>query len=570
MHSGYYHVCESPTVNDSNGLISLAQDRATRMNALLAVLSGLLLGFAFPPSPFYSLAYVAFVPFFFLMERMRSYGQLTKYSYLFLLVFHIVTVYWTGGFTHMKDPYLMMAGSLLLILHPFLYLPSILGAFFVRAKLGTMWGMVSFIFLWIAYEYFHSLGEFSFPWMTIGNSQAYDLLRIQIVEYTSVYGLSFLILTFNVLAFIWIVQTTRGRWELFSSYSVSTIVGLLLLYILPWVYGSKAIEASVPFSNDRGFKIGLIQPNIDPFEKWGEGTNPDPFWSQMGMHLNATRSLRKYSVDLVLWCETAIPTRILLPSHGSEWQILKSTLDSIGIPVLTGFPYTEFFDSLRAPITAHQASNSSVFYEDYNAVMLIPPHRPVVEVYKKMRLVPFAERIPYAETVPFLIKPLRWSVGISGWGLGQDTVLFSMKSSTGLIEHFAGIICYESAFPDFVRQFVLRGAEFIVVLTNDSWWGNTSGTYQHIAFAPFRAIENRRWVIQCANGGISAFVDPIGRIHQSTQMYTSAAIFRSIEPRTGETFYDRNGDIFAKLCVILGASILVAAMYFTFQRKRAQ
>lgn len=537
------------------------------MNVALAVLSGILLGLAFPPSPFYSLAYVAFIPFFFLMERMRSYGQLTKYSYLFLLVFHIITVYWTGGFTHMKDPYLMMAGSLLVILHPFFYLPAILLTLFVRRRLGFVWGLAGFALLWVASEYLHSLGQFSFPWMAIGNSQAYDLFRIQIVEYTSVYGLSFLILAFNILAFVWIIQTTRTRWKLYSLPSALTLIALFLLYLLPWIDGKWAIERFDGLPSGREIKIGLIQPNIDPFEKWEGGSSSDPLWAQMGIHLNATRSFVSDSVNLVLWCETAIPSRILLQSHAADWQVLKSSLDSIGLPVLTGFPYTEFFDSLHAPVTAHEIMNSSIRYEDYNAIMLILPHQPVTEVYKKMKLVPFAERIPYAEDVPFLIKPLRWSVGISGWGLGKDTVLFALRSKDGLEEQFAGIVCYESVFPDFVRQFVARGAQFIVVLTNDSWWGNTSGAYQHIAFASFRAIENRRWVVQCANGGISAFVDPVGRIHQATTMYTSAEIERSIELRSGKTFYDLHGDWFPICCMILTFPLLLTAVYFSFNKK---
>ncbi len=537
------------------------------MNVILSVVSGCLLGSAFPPSPFYSVAYAAFIPFFFLFERMKSYGQLTRYAYLFIFVFHLITVYWTGGFTHMKDPYLMMAGSLLLVLHPFFYLPTILCSFFVRKRLGTVSGLVSFVFLWIAYEYSHSLGQLSFPWMAIGNSQAYDLFRIQIAEYTSVYGLSFLILAFNVLAFIWVVQTTKGRWTLLSSPSLLMLLSLLLLYTLPWIYGYSTVKAYSKVPVHDSFKIGLVQPNIDPFEKWGEGSNANPFRHQMETHLNATGTFVNDSLDLVLWCETAIPTRILLTSHFLDWQKLKSSLDSIGLPVLSGFPDTEFFDSSHAPITAHQVMNTSEYYEDYNAVMLIVPHLPIKEIYKKMKLVPFAERIPYAETVPFLIKPLRWSVGISGWGLGKDTVLFAMKSRIGTEAHFAGIICYESAFPDFVRQFVLRGAQFIVVLTNDSWWGNTSGTYQHIAFAPLRAIENRRWVVQCANGGISAFVDPVGRVHQETQMYTPTAIQRAIEPRSDETFYDRHGDIFAELCVLVAFGFLTTAGYYSFHRK---
>lgn len=539
----------------------------TRLDLILAVLSGCLLGFAFPPSPLYSLAYVAFIPLFFLIERVKSYGQLARYGYLFAFVFHVITVYWTGGFTHMRDPYLMMAGGLLLILHPFFYLPAILVSYFVRRQVGSIWGLVSFIFFWIVYEYAHSLGEFSFPWMTIGNSQAYDLCRIQIVEYTSVYGLSFIILVFNALAFVWITQTTRNRWKLSSLPSLATLVGLFLVYLLPWLYGSWTVRSFTAFPTVNTMKVGLIQPNIDPFEKWEDNSDSDQIRKQLESHVKYSRAFAEDSVDLILWGETAIPTRILLPSHRPQWEMLRSSLDSIGVPVLTGFPYTQFFNEAEAPVTAHKIQDSPVYYEDYNSVMLIEPHRPVHEIYKKMKLVPFAERIPYAAAVPFLVKPLKWSVGISGWGLGKDTVVFAMRSRRGIEERFAGIICYESAFPDFVRQFVVRGAQFIVVLTNDSWWGNTSGTYQHVEFAPFRAIENRRWVVQCANGGISAFIDPLGQIHQATQMYTATEIEKSIEPRSGETFYDRHGDVFAKCCLIPAIVFLVIAGYYSIRRK---
>ncbi len=537
-----------------------------RLNLVLAVLSGCLLGFSFPPSPFYTLAYVAFVPLFFLLERVNSYRQLAWYGYLFALTFHVITLYWTGGYTHMKDGYLMMAGTLLLIVHPFFYLPAILCTFFVQRWMGKMWSLVSFVFFWVAYEYSHALSQLSFPWIAIGNSQAYDLQRIQLSEFTSVYGLTFLILVFNVLAFFWIIRTARSRWRIVSLQSGAILSCLFLVYMLPWLYGSYALRRYENLPARATIKVGLIQPNVDPFEKWQNGTG-DPVQEQLQKHVRLSRTMAKDSIDLILWSETAIPTRILLPSHVIEWQRLRASLDSIGVPVLTGFPYTEFFDSSNAPITAHRIQNSTAYYEDYNSVMLIPPGLPVTEIYKKMKLVPFAERIPYAESVPFLIEPLKWSVGISGWGLGTDTVLFTVKTRNSVEERFAGLVCYESAFPDFVRQFVLRGAEFIVVLTNDSWWGNTSGTYQHIAMASLRAVENRRWVIQCANGGISAFVDPAGEIHQATQMYTATEIERSIEPLSGETFYDRHGDLFARLCVVPVAVFLFVAGYSSIRSK---
>jgi apolipoprotein N-acyltransferase len=364
---------------------------------------------------------------------------------------------------------------------------------------------------------------------------------------------------------MWIRYTTSKEWPFISLESGLVLFGLVAIYVAPWIYGKNVLEQySFPDSPAR-FRIGMIQPNIDPFEKWAEAGTLDPIDRQLSTHLNGTRSLAADSVDLVLWCETAIPFRILSPGWIRYWMSLKSSLDSIGLPVLTGFPYQEVVDAARASATAQRIRNTNLYSEDFNSVMLITPGHPVREVYKKINLVPFAERIPYAETFRFLVEPLKWGVGISGWGLGKDTVLFSVESRRGIRQEFAGMICYESAFPDFVREFVLRGAQFLVILTNDSWWGNTSGAYQHIAFASLRAVENRRWVVQCANGGISGFVDPGGSIHQATKMYTAATMWRDVEPRTRITFYDAHGDLFAEMCLSIATIIVIVATVNLFR-----
>lgn len=133
---------------------------------------------------------------------------------------------------------------------------------------------------------------------------------------------------------------------------------------------------------------------------------------------------------------------------------------------------------------------------------------------------------------------------------------------------FAGIICYESAYPDFVRMFVKRGAEFIVVVTNDSWWGRTSGAYQHASFASLRAVETRRWIVQAANGGISELVDPCGIVRSKTKLYSAADIMMRLRPATGATFYVRYGDLFAQVCCAAGLTFAAAAAVRHGKRKR--
>lgn len=531
-----------------------------KSNTFLVIAAGCLLGFSFPPSPFGSLAYVAFIPFFIVFHRSSSNRQLAWLSYLFVLAFHVTTVYWTGGFVHMKDTYMMLAGLALIIIHPVFYLPSILLSKMIHRTIGPLWGLTAFIFLWLTFEYLHSLGEFSFPWIVIGNSQAFDVKRIQIAEFTSSYGLSFLILSFNVLGFLWLVQTGAKRWRVGSLPSLATLIGLIVVHVGPWLYGNYQISRYLDRRPSVSLKIGIVQPNIDPWDKWGEKVTSrwDSYSQQMQRQLEGTRTLRQDSVDLVLWPETAIPFPVGVSNYSVLWQRLNSSVDSIGLPVFSGMAYVQFYDSTSAPITAHRIAGSQRYYEYYNAAALIGSEKPSGNTHKKIKLVPFAERIPYAETFRFLIEPLKWSVGISGWGLGKDTVVFELRSRARNVFRFAGMICYESVYPDFVREYVRRGAEFLVVITNDSWWGNTSGAYQHMAFNVFRAVENRRYVVQCANGGISGYCDPLGNIRNATALYTALQYSVKIEPRNETTFYARHGDIFGVCCTsIAGLFVLL-------------
>jgi apolipoprotein N-acyltransferase len=181
-----------------------------------------------------------------------------------------------------------------------------------------------------------------------------------------------------------------------------------------------------------------------------------------------------------------------------------------------------------------------------------------------MRLVPFAERIPYANKVPFLIEPLRWGVGISNWGLASDSTVFESRKFNS---KFLSMVCYESIFPEFIAHFVDKGAEFLVFITNDSWWGNTSGARQHNQYSIIRAIENRRWVVRCANGGISSFVDPLGRMYDQTQMYTQAYISHQIEPLKTKTFYSNHGDWIARICASITAVIFLFSIGYGLYRK---
>ena len=532
------------------------------LNVGLAVASGILLGFSFPPSPFYSLAYVAFIPMFFLFARLESFYQIVKYSYLFLLIFHLITVYWTGGFVVGKDIWMMTAGTAVVFIHPIFFLPIVLLAFVVKKRLGLIHGLIAFALFWTSFEYLHSLGEYSFPWLTIGNSQAYDLNRIQIVEYSSVYGLTLLIFAFNIIAFLLIVNQASGKWEFRSRKVLSLVSVLVVLYFGSALYGTYVIGNKSVDSGNK-ISIGVIQPNFDPWDKWGGSYSDkwESYFHQLNYYFDETKQLSKSKPDIVFWPETAIPFHILLPRYSLFLSELLSLSDTLRLPIFTGLPTAEFFDSLHAPATAERIGASNSYIESYNSAVLIQPNRIIDQIHKKSILVPFAERIPYAETFRWLIEPLKWNVGISSWGKGADTIVYSFHLKDGRQTKFSGMICYESVYPNYVREFVKRGANFLVIITNDSWWGNTSGAYQHAAFASLRAVETRRWIVQCANGGISMVVDPTGKRQLTTNLYTNTKFIADIGLLSDETFYVKYGDVVAKICLAISSMLLITVTF---------
>lgn len=541
-----------------------------RSNLLLAVSTGLLLGFAFPPSPFYSFAYLGLVPFLFLVLRLPTLGSILRYSYLSMGVFHLVTLYWVGGFTHMRDPYLMISGGSLLLIHPMFYWLPIVGGFLILRRWGEKVFLAAFPMLWVGFEFGHSLGEFSFPWLTLGNSQAYDTNRIQIAEYTSVYGLSLLVVVFNVLAFVVIRNLTNRTWKPTSKQSMRAFALLGILYLAPLLYG-VARKESVSSGDEKPVRVGIVQPNIDPFEKWGEGFDSkwESYARQLRILYEETRRLSADSVDVVFWPETAIPFYILLPQNAEFYNQLKHEVDLGGTPVFTGVPDGQYLDSAHATPTAKWVPTAGMFFEGYNAATLFKPYEGSGRVYHKVNLVPFAERVPYAETFTFLIEAVRWSVGLGSWGKGTERILFSLPTRGEDTVRFAGMICYELIFPGYVRQLVGDGAGFLVVLSNDSWWGNTSGARQLAATTILRAVETRRWIVRSANGGISGIIDPWGRMVLETGMFEPATVSGVVNAEQEETFYVRHGDIIGWGSLIGGLLAVVAVFAIPGAKKKA-
>ena len=338
-----------------------------------------MLGASFPPSALGVLACFALVPLLILLADVPETGTGLRYTYLAMLVFHLITLNWTGGYAHMKDPYMMIAGAVTMTVHPLFYFIPVGLYLYIRKRAGAVTALVALPFLWTGYEYTHALSEWSFPWLTLGNSQSYDLARIQIADVTGVYGLSLWILILNVLAFaLYSVLAAGWSGRRIPRAAWGWTAAIVLVFFLPWVYGTAVLSgATIDGAHpamDRGtVTVGMIQSNTDPWEKWTEsGTSLIMRYFRLtGRLVDSARGPRP---DIVLWPETAMPYFILAPQNRSLLGEIRARVADLNVSLLTGLPQIiEYPEGTKAPAGAKRLKGSTERYDAFNAAAFIQP-----------------------------------------------------------------------------------------------------------------------------------------------------------------------------------------------------
>jgi len=499
-----------------------------RRNLLFGLLSGILLGISFPPVPLPYFVFIALVPYLYVLEKLDGLAEINRFTYFTAFIFNIITLYWVGSWTPDADPFLMISGTVLMFFNPILFLiPSTL-YYFSKKLFSRQTSLFLLPIFWVSYEFAYSITEFRFPWLTLGNSLPYFNKYIQIADIVGVYGLSLLILYANVTIYRVIFDYIK-----YKKFNIRYILIALLILFIPLIYGIIKINNYV--QSNRKIKVGLIQPNLNPNKKWDAG-NLD---TQLDLYLSLSDSAIKKGAELLIWPETALPVYLLSGRYSKEVAQIHKYLDSNNVSLITGMPDVEFYPfGKNAPPHAKPVKNSKTLYTSYNSILSFNPNKAGIQKYGKIKLVPFGEKIPYVEYFPWLNKWIKWNVGISSWNTGRDTVV--MKMDHGAMQYNVGaVVCIESIYPDFVSQFVKKGANFIAIVTNDSWYGNSSGPYQHKEISVLRAVENRRAVVRAANGGISCIIDPLGNTIKYTEMFTRTNLVGEVELRNGLTFYTK-------------------------------
>ena len=488
------------------------------------VLAGIATALSFPPFPLGFLAWVGLVPLIDAWLKSPSPGRsaylglLWSLGFLFTLLYFVAfnsgTVWWAATAS-------MIALVLFLALN-YAFIGWWFGWLRLRWGPAAVWSLP---LLWVTVEFIRTFGTMGFPWIALANSQAGYLLPIQLAEYTGIYGLSFWVVLVNVL--------TRELWHN-KNWAVGAPV-LAAALIVPWLSGWALLPpAPVPT-----LRVGVVQPNTNALEKWIPEIRERHF-----NQLNAlTREVAQDQPQIVFWPEAATPAYLRHGGRGYLRQI-QEELRELQLTVITGMPEYE-----RLP-------GGEVQY--FNSAGLIDSNG-IGGRYDKIHLVPFGEYIPFSDWFEVL-KEL--NLGQANFKAGDSYTVFDVDGA-----RFSVGICYETTRPQLYRHFARAGADFLVGLVNDAWFGFTSEPYQHTAQFRYRAVELRRPVVRAANTGISVVIDQTGRIIARLGLNREGVFTADIAPSDQSTFYLRHGDFFAWLILALAVGLSIITLRMELQSR---
>jgi apolipoprotein N-acyltransferase len=492
-----------------------------------------LLSLAFSPEYFGFLAWFSLVRPLSIISSLERRAALNA-AFFFSFFFNLFSIWWIG----MVTPPGMIAAVVLVGS----YYTAVLMTFRKLYQLRPVYGFVAIPFLWTGMEYFRTLTEFAFPWSDLGYSQAYYSYILQFVSVTSVHGLSFLIVTVNVLLWQCFRKTLSPERRITALFASTGIIVALLAY--GWIELPR-----IPIEGD--FKLALMQGSVPLHEKWSEGNQ----YHSIDLYDSLTQAVADEDVNLYVWPETAAPCYL---------SIDRACRKRVG-------------EVARKSAGYHLVGALAISYPEgvlryHNSCFQINPGGWFEQSYDKVKLVPFSEQVPYQDQVPFMRKDFlrkyltfidRYDVQWwSDFRPGDSSVMFNLPEAS-----YSVLICFETAFPEFVRRTILDGAQFVVGITNDTWWGRSVGLDQHARIFITRAVENRCWFARAANSGLTFIVDGYGRMHGELELYTVDALVGHVGLLDEYSFYTKHGDLIGRFSFLFTVSIMAILLAIWIVRK---
>ena len=534
---------------------------------LLALDSGLVLWLGWPVLPTAFLLFFGFVSILLLDEHFSN-SDVKKPGFKFFIYTYIVFLIWNTLSTWWVCYSTVVGGIVAIIFNSFLMSVPFLLFRFTKKVTGLKLGYLSFIIYWLGFEYLHLNWDLSWPWLTLGNGFAMFPEWVQWYEYTGVLGGSMWLLIVNLLLFFGLRSVIfKERFE-----GKKFIIPVLLI-IIPVVF-SYYKRAGYEEKGDP-VNVVVVQPNIDPYnEKFSGSPHFIPYQKQLNRLITLSETKLDSTIDYLVWPETAMPSGYW-EDEISDYPMIQSLIGFLekypNLTLITGADtYIEYDSEQNASETARFKPDLG-YYDVYNTAMQINP-RGEISFYHKSKLVPGVEKIPYPKFFKFL-EPLAIDMGGTTGSLGKQkerTVFkkFEIRNSKFEIG-IAPSICYESIYGEFMTEYVLNGANFIFIITNDGWWKDTPGYKQHLNYATLRAIETKRSIARSANTGISCFINQQGDILQATGWWGQAVIKGTIISNDKMTFYTTYGNYIGRIAAFLAVAIFLSAVvkYLTTLRK---
>jgi apolipoprotein N-acyltransferase len=503
-----------------------------RRGFVLGGLSALLLWLAFPGvAELWPLSFVALLPLLFAC-RGKTPFEAAGIGLCCGVLHHIILLYWLvtvlgkyGGL----PLFIAIPALLLLAFYMALYLGffTFLAVFFQRRypALALLFMLPA---LWVGIDWFRGLFLSGFPWMDLGYALYKTPQLIQIADLAGHHGVTFLLVFINCLIFL----LACSRKPLFEHLDL-LLTALLIIGASSYYSVSRysAIGQFISAPEQQTFNVGVVQGNIDQSQKW----SPSRQQRTVETYLNLSASLQQTAgIELIVWPETAMP---FYPSSSEYTDLVVDYVRLHNQAILSGAPWFEVINREAREI------------KFYNSALLLMPAGMIGGIYYKSHLVPFGEYVPLKKLLPFL-APLVEAVGDFSPG--------TIEKPLALGEARIGVlICFESVFPELSRKWVQSGANLLVNLTNDAWYGRSSAPYHSLAMTVFRAVETRRSLVRSANTGISAFIAADGKIISQSEIFVPWAKQSRVVLLAEQTFWVRYGYLFGPLCLAFALMCVV-------------
>ncbi len=547
----------------------LPQRDRWQIGLLGGLLSAVLLDLPFPlagPLPPWRavFAFFALVPLLYALLRPAAVAQ-PHYLWRSALCgyacgapWYLLNCYWIYATMHVYGalPPVVSAGILVLyalILGLYFALFALLVAVVRRAGARPMPALLAAPVLWVAVEYL-AAHLTNVPWDQLGYAEVDNLVLTRLAPITGVYGISFLLVAVNA-GFLGVCFAPSKRRQMrFAAGALALTCALQLGSYVPMA--RSPVEA----------KAVLVQPDL----KVGKGYNNEWVGADWQAHTAAYLRLSELTcTPYLLGMPETSTQRVQRICPGAQPQAALVAWPESPAPFHEEEPRTAALlaELVRATGATAVVGNAAVTPsgEYFNAGTVVSPGGARLGRYDKIHLVPFGEYVPYAGLLSFA-GHLTQNVG--AFSRGTTRSVFPLASPTGGPTHrFSVFICYEAVFASEIRLFAKNGAEVFVNISDDGWYGDTSAPWQHLNMARMRAIENRRWIVRDTNSGVTATIDPLGRVVESIPRHELNALTGDYGYRSEMTFYTRYGDAFAWLCSLAACGIIGLALKGDAARK---